>query len=156
MSPAAKRHAVAFASGLLFAVGLAVSGMTHPSKVLAFLDFAGDWDPSLAFVMGSGALVNLVFFQLVLRRGAPLLAPSFSLPPRTTVDVRLVAGSVLFGVGWGLGGFCPGPAILCVVTGAVPILAFVGAMLVAMAAHDVVDARLSSQPSASRSRAAAS
>ena len=155
MSGARVRHVVAFASGLLFAVGLAVSGMAHPSKVMAFLDVAGDWDPSLAFVMGGGVLVNLLFFRWVLRRGAPLRAPAFSLPAMTAVDARLVVGSAVFGVGWGLGGFCPGPAVLSVVTGAAPVLAFVAAMLVGMAGHDVVAARLA-QPSASRSRAAAS
>jgi uncharacterized membrane protein YedE/YeeE len=127
---------VAFLCGALFAVGLAVSGMTHPTKVLAFLDFAGDWDPSLAFVMGSGVLVNLVVFRFVLRRPAPLLAPSFSLPTRTAIDARLLGGAAIFGVGWGLGGFCPGPALVSVVGGAAPVVGFVLAMLVAMAACD--------------------
>jgi uncharacterized membrane protein YedE/YeeE len=132
-----KRLAVAYASGLLFALGLGVSGMTHPAKVLAFLDFTGDWDPSLALVMGGGVVVNLVFFQLGLRRGAPLLAPSFSLPSPTRVDAALVGGSALFGIGWGLGGFCPGPAIVSAVTGAAPVVAFVVAMLTSMAIFDV-------------------
>jgi uncharacterized protein len=127
---------VAYVAGLLFAVGLGISGMTHPAKVLGFLDFTGDWDPSLALVMGGGVLVNLVFFQLALRRGAPLLATSFSLPPRTRVDGALVGGSVLFGIGWGLGGFCPGPAIVSAVTGAAPVVAFVVAMLASMALFD--------------------
>jgi uncharacterized membrane protein YedE/YeeE len=136
-----KRLAVAFASGLIFAIGLGVSGMTHPSKVLAFLDFAGDWDPSLALVMGGGVLVNLVFFQLALRRGAPLMAPSFPKPPRDRLDAALVGGSALFGVGWGLGGFCPGPAIVSAVTGAAPVVAFVVAMLASMAIFDFVVTR---------------
>jgi len=135
-----KRLAVAYVSGLLFALGLGISGMTHPSKVLGFLDFggipAGTWDPSLALVMGGGVLVNLVFFQLVLRRGAPLLATSFSLPVQTRIDAALVGGSALFGVGWGLGGFCPGPALVSAVTGAAPVIAFVVAMLGSMAAFD--------------------
>ena len=131
-----KRLVVAYVSGVLFAMGLAISGMTHPSKVLAFLDFAGDWDPSLALVMGSGVLVNLVAFRLATRRGAPLLAPSFSLPAKTAVDVSLVGGAALFGVGWGLGGFCPGPAIVSVVTGATPVVAFVVAMLASMGVYD--------------------
>jgi uncharacterized membrane protein YedE/YeeE len=155
MSRTTRRHVVAFASGLLFAVGLAVSGMAHPSKVLAFLDFAGDWDPSLALVMGGGVLVNVLFFRLALKRGAPLLAPSFSLPSRSAIDTRLVVGAAIFGVGWGLGGFCPGPALVSVVTGGGSVVAFVGAMLLAMALHDAVAARLA-QPSAPRSRAAAS
>jgi uncharacterized membrane protein YedE/YeeE len=132
-----KRLAVAYASGLLFALGLGISGMTHPAKVLAFLDFTGDWDPSLALVMGGGVVVNLVFFHLALRRGAPLLAPSFSLPSPTRVDAALVGGSALFGIGWGLGGFCPGPAVVSAVTGAAPVVAFVVAMLASMAIFDV-------------------
>jgi len=139
-----KRLAVAFASGLIFAIGLGISGMTHPSKVLAFLDFAGDWDPSLALVMGGGVLVNLVFFQLALRRGAPLMAASFSVPPHARLDAALVGGSALFGVGWGLGGFCPGPAIVSAVTGAAPVVAFVVAMLATMALFDFSVARRSS------------
>lgn len=136
-----KQLVVAYVSGLLFAVGLAISGMTHPSKVLAFLDFAGDWDPSLALVMGSGVLVNFVFFRLATRRGAPLLTPSFSLPAKTAVDASLLGGAALFGVGWGLGGFCPGPAIVSVVTGATPVVAFVVAMLASMGAYDWLEAR---------------
>jgi uncharacterized membrane protein YedE/YeeE len=136
-----KRLAVAFVSGLLFAIGLGIAGMTHPAKVLGFLDFTGDWDPSLALVMGGGVLVNVVFFRLALRRGAPLLAPSFSLPPQARLDAALVGGSALFGVGWGLGGFCPGPAIVSAVTGAAPVIAFVVAMLGSMALFDFVIAR---------------
>lgn len=136
-----KRAAVAYASGLLFALGLGVSGMTRPSKVLGFLDVTGDWDPSLALVMGSGVLFNLVVFQLALRRGAPWLAPSFSLPPTSRVDAALVSGSALFGVGWGLGGFCPGPAIVSVVSGGAPVVAFVVAMLGSMAIFDLVVSR---------------
>lgn len=139
-----KRVAVAFVAGLLFAIGLGVSGMTHPAKVLGFLDLAGDWDPSLALVMGGGVLVNLAFFQLALRRGAPLLASSFSLPSVTRIDASLVGGSALFGVGWGLGGFCPGPAIVSAVTGAAPVVAFVVAMLASMAIFDFSFARRSS------------
>jgi uncharacterized protein len=131
-----KRLAVAYLTGLFFAVGLGISGMTHPSKVQAFLDFAGDWDPSLAFVMGAGVLVNLVFFQRALRRGRPLWASSFSLPHAKRVDLALVLGAAVFGVGWGLGGFCPGPALVSVVTGASPVVAFVVAMLAAMAVFD--------------------
>jgi uncharacterized protein len=133
------RLIVAYLCGLVFAVGLGVSGMTHPSKVLAFLDFTGDWDPSLALVMASGVLINLVFFRIATRRGAPLLASSFALPERTAVDASLVGGAALFGVGWGLGGFCPGPAIVSVVTGATPVVAFVVAMLLAMGVFDAME-----------------
>jgi uncharacterized membrane protein YedE/YeeE len=133
-----KRLAVAFACGVLFAIGLAISGMTHPTKVLAFLDFAGAWDPSLALVMGSGVLVNVLLFRVAFRRGAPLLAPAFALPDKRAIDARLVGGAAVFGVGWGLGGFCPGPAIVSVVGGAAPVIVFVVAMLVGMALHDRV------------------
>ncbi len=135
-----KRLAVAYVSGLLFAVGLGIAGMTHPTKVLAFLDFAGDWDPSLALVMGSGVLVNLVAYRWVTRRGAPLLDTRFSLPGKTVIDAPLVGGAAMFGVGWGLGGLCPGPALVSAVTGATPVVAFVVAMLVAMGVYEWMEA----------------
>ena len=131
-----KRLAVAFACGALFALGLAISGMTHPTKVLAFLDFTGAWDPSLALVMGGGVLVNVLLFRVALRRGTPLLGGAFALPDRRAIDARLVGGAALFGVGWGLGGFCPGPAIVSVAGGAAPVILFVVAMLVGIALHD--------------------
>jgi uncharacterized membrane protein YedE/YeeE len=137
-----KRLAVAYACGLVFAVGLGISGMTHPSKILAFLDFTGAWDPSLAVVMAAGLAVNFVVFRVAARRGAPLLARTFSLPPRTTVDARLVGGAALFGVGWGLGGFCPGPVLVSAVTGAASVVAFVVAMLASMALFDALDRRV--------------
>jgi uncharacterized membrane protein YedE/YeeE len=132
----AAKRIVPFASGVLFAVGLAVSGMTHPSKVLAFLDVAGDWDPSLALVIAGGVIVNAVFFRLALRRGAPLLASAFSLPVKRAVDGRLVLGAALFGVGWGIGGFCPGPAVVSLVTGGAPVVAFVAAMVATTVLYD--------------------
>jgi uncharacterized protein len=141
---------VAFLAGALFAVGLGVSGMTHPTKVLAFLDFAGDWDPSLAFVMGGGVLVNLAGFRWAARRGVPFLASSFSWPPAGNVDARLVLGSAVFGAGWGLGGFCPGPAIVSAVGAAAPVVAFVVAMLASMAIFDA-----SAAPASSSSKARA-
>lgn len=131
-----KRLVVAFACGILFAVGLAISGMTHPTKVLAFLDFAGHWDPSLAFVMGAGVLVNVILFRVAFRRGAPLLAPTFALPDARAIDARLLGGAAIFGVGWGLGGFCPGPAVVSLAGGAAPVAVFVVAMLAGMALHD--------------------
>ncbi len=133
------RLAVSYVSGVLFAVGLGISGMTHPSKILAFLDFTGAWDPSLALVMAGGLLVSFVFFRFAKRRGAPLLASAFSLPAATSVDASLVGGASLFGMGWGLGGFCPGPAVVSAVTGETPVLAFVGSMLLAMAVFDALD-----------------
>lgn len=132
-----KRLVAAFACGLLFAVGLGISGMTHPSKVLAFLDLTGDWDPSLAFVMGGGVLVNVVVFRVAGRMRAPLFASTFSLPTATELDAALLGGAAVFGVGWGLGGFCPGPAVVSAAGGASPVVAFVVAMLATMALWDV-------------------
>jgi hypothetical protein len=129
-----RRGLFAFAAGLLFAVGLGVSGMTHPTKVLDFLDVAGAWDPSLLCVMGAALGVNLVLFPRILRRRSPVLEPAFHLPEKRSVDLRLVLGAALFGVGWGAAGFCPGPAIVSVASGAFPALAFAAAMLAGMAA----------------------
>ena len=115
--------------------------MTHPSKVLAFLDVTGDWDPSLAFVMGGGVLVNFIVFRLALRRGAPILAPSFSLSSKRTIDAPLILGATIFGAGWGIGGFCPGPAVVSLAGGAAPVIAFVAAMVGAMLAYDAAERR---------------
>jgi hypothetical protein len=144
-----KRLIVAYVCGVIFAVGLGLSGMTHPLKVLAFLDVTGSWDPSLAFVMVSGIVVNFVLFRVALRRGAPLFAPTFALPTATRLDAALIGGAAVFGVGWGLGGFCPGPAIVSVVTCAPSVVAFVVAMLVGMAVFDVIKSRASSRSIAS-------
>jgi uncharacterized membrane protein YedE/YeeE len=133
-----KRLFVAYVCGVLFAIGLGISGMTHPSKVLGFLDFTGTWDPSLLFVMGGGVLVNFVAFRLALRRTSPWFARRFSLPAVAPIDASLVAGASIFGVGWGLGGFCPGPAVVSVVTGAAPVVAFVAAMVGAMLVFDTI------------------
>lgn len=123
---------VNLALGLLFGVGLIVSGMSNPAKVLNFLDLAGTFDPSLAFVMGGAVLVAFVGFRLVLARERPLLAPRFQLPTRTDIDTRLIVGPALFGIGWGLGGFCPGPAFTALSLAAPGTLAFVPAMLAGM------------------------
>ena len=101
----------ALGSGILFGLGLAVSHMVDPAKVLGFLDIAGNWDPSLAFVMGGALLVTVAAFPQVLRRGKPLQAATFATPAASAVDRRLVAGAATFGIGWGLVGLCPGPAI---------------------------------------------
>ena len=100
-----------FLAGLLFGIGLCVSGMIYPGKVLAFLDLGGAWDPSLAFVMGGAVAVTLVAFRIAARRGATLSGGPFHLPAANAIDARLIGGSVIFGVGWGLVGLCPGPAI---------------------------------------------
>lgn len=105
------RNVMALLSGLIFGLGLALSGMTDRHRVLGFLDVAGDWDPTLLFVMGGAVLVTLVTFRFVLRRPRPVLGSRFHLPSKQHVDGPLVAGAVLFGIGWGLAGFCPGPAL---------------------------------------------
>src|SRR3990167_8933169 len=125
-----KRELSALAAGTLFGAGLAAAGMTDPRKVLAFLDLLGDWDPTLVFVMGAAVAVTLLSFRFVLRRPAPLFDASFHLPTRRDIDYRLVVGSLLFGVGWGLFGYCPGPAIGGLVYAHAETFIFVGAMLV--------------------------
>lgn len=120
---------VSLLAGLLFGLGLVVSGMVNPAKVLNFLDIAGSWDPTLAFVMGGALLVTVPGFRLVLKREAPILDGRFHLPERNDIDLPLVIGAVLFGVGWGLGGFCPGPAVTAMVSGFPAVFAFVAAML---------------------------
>ncbi len=122
----------AFASGVLFAAGLGISGMTQPDKVIGFLDLSGDWDPALVFVMAGGMLTYMALFPLITRRAEPILTSIFSVPTRRELTPRLVGGGVLFGVGWGIAGFCPGPAMTSLVTGDTSVIAFVAAMAVGM------------------------
>jgi len=124
---------IALACGLIFGVGLAVSGMTDTARVIGFLDIFGDWVPDLGFVMGGAVLVTVIVFRFILRRGAPLLANSFSLPSKNTLDNRLLGGAAIFGVGWGLYGYCPGPAISALVYLNTETAIFVTAMLAGMA-----------------------
>lgn len=111
------RHLIIFLSGLLFSFGLIVSGMINPAKVIGFLDLFGRWDPSLAFVMAGAVFVTFVGFRFILKQERPRFASSFSIPTRTDIDTPLLVGPVLFGLGWGLVGLCPGPA-LAALTGA--------------------------------------
>lgn len=104
-------------TGLVFGAGIAVSGMMNPAKVLNFFDIAGTWDPSLAFVMGGALLVTFVGYRLVWRRASPLFGDRFQVPASTAIDARLLGGSALFGIGWGIAGFCPGAAIPALGTG---------------------------------------
>ena len=129
----------ALVSGLLFGLGLTVSGMINPAKVLGFLDVAGRWDPSLALVMVAAIPVAALGFAAGRGRQTPLYAPTFMGPAKSHVDVRLVSGAVVFGSGWGLAGFCPGPALASIGLGRWPVLVFVAAMLTGMAAFSVLN-----------------
>ena len=133
---AALRLLAALASGLIFGLGLALSGMLDPARVRGFLDVAGAWDPSLIFVLGGAVTISGLGYRLCRRRSGPVLETRFDLPIRRRVDAPLVAGAALFGIGWGLSGFCPGPAVAALSTGATPVLVFVAAMLAGMALHD--------------------
>ena len=123
---------VNLALGLLFGAGLVVSGMSDPAKVLNFLDLFGAWNPSLAFVMGGAVLVAFFGYRLVLARGEPIVGDHFHLPTRSEIDARIVAGPAIFGIGWGLAGFCPGPALTALGLGATGTLAFIPAMILGM------------------------
>jgi len=129
----------AFASGLVFGIGLLVCGLANPAKVLAFLDLAGAWDPSLLVVMGVGVCVAAVAFAVAQQRNATLLGQALHLPTARDIDRRLVLGSLAFGVGWGLAGLCPGPALVLLGTGHAQAAVFVLSMLAGMAAFEVVE-----------------
>ena len=134
-SPAWRTNAIALVSGLLFSVGLGVAGMTNPNKVLNFLDVFGEWDPSLAFVMLGAIAVYHVVFRVIGGDKAPKFGERFHWPTKTDIDRRLVLGSILFGVGWGTGGFCPGPAIVATTSFESPVLVFFAAMTIGMLAQ---------------------
>ncbi len=126
----------AFACGVVFALGLVLGGMTQPSKVVGFLDFTGAWDPSLALVMSCALATHAFLRRFVLARPRPIFSQSFPVPLRTDVDGRLLGGAAIFGVGWGLGGFCPGPALVALGAGMHAALVVVPAMLAGMLLHD--------------------
>ncbi len=135
------RILVALVAGLVFGAGLTISQMVNPAKVLAFLDIGaiakGGWDPSLAFVMGGALIVAAPAFLLIRQFGRPLLAGSLQIPTRRDIDGRLLAGAAIFGAGWGLVGFCPGPAVAALAFGLAKPLIFVAAMLAGMAIHEL-------------------
>ena len=135
------QRVIEFVLGLSFGLGLLVSGMTDPGKVQGFLDLAGAWDPSLAFVMGGGVMVGLVGFGLAKRKTISFSGAPFHWPEMTPIDRPLVLGSLMFGIGWGLAGFCPGPALVDMASGNDKALVFVLAMLVGMALFDRVKKR---------------
>jgi uncharacterized membrane protein YedE/YeeE len=129
----------AFAVGLVFGVGLIISGMTDPSKVIGFLDLAGAWDPSLAFVMGGAVLVGLAAFRFARTRTVSFLGGAMHLPTARHIDRELILGSVTFGIGWGLAGYCPGPALVALGAGQDKAVVFVIAMLAGMALYEAAD-----------------
>lgn len=128
------RVIAAFLSGLLFGIGLIVSQMSNPAKVIGFLNVAGDWDPSLALVMAGAVTVFGAAYLRIRKRSAPLLASAFSMPLRQSIDLSLVTGSLIFGVGWGLSGFCPGPAVVATAFGDWRVWVFLSAMIAGMLA----------------------
>jgi uncharacterized membrane protein YedE/YeeE len=136
-----KADLAAFAAGAIFAVGLALSGMTKPAKVVGFLDVAGAWDASLAFVMMGAIAVHAVAHRLIVRGGAPLFDDAFHLPTRKDFDRRLLAGAAVFGVGWGLGGYCPGPGIVAASSGALAAIVFLVGMTAGVVAENAVARR---------------
>ncbi len=123
------RILTAYIVGLVFGLGIAVSGMINPAKVLNFFDFAGSWDPSLIFVMGGALVTTFIGYRLVFGRSRPLLAQRFALPGSTRIDARLLGGAALFGIGWGIAGFCPGGALPALGTGRWEVFAFIGAVI---------------------------
>lgn len=128
---------IALLAGLLFGFGLILSGMTDPAKVLGFLDLTGSWDPSLAFVMGGALLVGSLAFPFVLKRPQSILGEALRLPSATQIDRPLVLGGLLFGVGWGLAGYCPGPALASLASGGIKPLLFCSAMLAGMVLYEL-------------------
>lgn len=126
------RLAIAVFCGLLFGAGMVVSDMINPERVLAFLDVAGAWDPSLAFVMGGALIPSSIAYMIRRRMDAPIAAETFQVPENRSIDLPLVGGGVVFGLGWGLVGLCPGPALAALTTGAWQVFVFVGAMLAGM------------------------
>ena len=124
------RPILGFIAGLTFGIGLIISGMADPAKVLNFLDIFGDWDPSLAFVMGGAFVTAFIGFRLVWRQSASAIGHAFDLPASTAIDAPLLTGAAIFGIGWGLGGFCPGPAWTALAMGSPGILVFLPAMLI--------------------------
>ena len=138
----------ALLAGATFGIGLILSGMANPAKVLGFLDLAGTWDPSLAFVMGGAILVGVFAFAFARKRTTSLLGLPMRMPTATGVDRRLVGGSLLFGVGWGIAGFCPGPALVALGMGEHKAVVFVAAMLAGMALFELWDRRIAARTAA--------
>ena len=146
------RIVLALVAGLVFGLGLLLSGMADPAKVLGFLDLAGTWDPSLAFVMAGAVGIATIGFALARRRTTSLLGETMQLPAKRAIDRRLIAGSLLFGAGWGLAGFCPGPAIVALGLGSGQAIVFVIAMLAGMGLFELIERRARAKVVAERER----
>jgi uncharacterized membrane protein YedE/YeeE len=125
-------------AGLVFGIGLILSGMTNPAKIIGFLDFTGKWDPSLLFVMLGAILVSFFAFRVAAKRASTVLGQPISIPTKKDLDVRLIAGSAIFGIGWGLAGYCPGPGLASIITGGLQPILFVIAMLIGMALYEAM------------------
>lgn len=136
------RLIISYLSGLIFGIGISISGMANPAKVLNFFDLAGAWDPSLAFVMGGALIVTFIGYRFVLKRPAPSLAESFQLPTRRDLDLPLIGGSAVFGIGWGIAGFCPGGALPALGTANANVFIFVAALLAGIILAKVLQATL--------------
>ncbi|MFK7958277.1 MAG: DUF6691 family protein [Lysobacterales bacterium] len=132
------RLILTYLTGLVFGVGIAISGMINPAKVINFFDFAGTWDPSLALVMGSALVVSFIGYRLVFMGSKPMLGDAFQIPARRRIDPPLIAGSVIFGIGWGISGFCPGGALPALGTGKKEVLMFVAALIAGIVAVKAV------------------
>jgi uncharacterized membrane protein YedE/YeeE len=128
--------------GLVFGVGISISGMANPAKVLNFFDVAGIWDPSLGFVMGGALIVTFIGYRYVLKRPTPMLSQTFYLPGRRDLDLPLIGGSAVFGIGWGIAGFCPGGALPALGTGSVDVWIFVTALLAGIVIANIIQAAL--------------
>lgn len=139
------RLIAALFAGLIFGLGLTISEMINPAKVLGFLELFGNWDPSLAFVMGGALIVTAIGYRLVWTRSRPIFADRFQVPGIRQIDTRLALGAVLFGIGWGLVGLCPGPAISALAFGGAPVFVFLGAMATGMGLYEGFD-RMTARP----------
>lgn len=138
MGTGTRQNLIATLSGVLFGMGLVISGMTDPRKVMNFLDLAGTWDPTLPFVLGGALAVSAPLFGLVLRQRAPWIGGKFQMPTRSDIDWRLLVGAAIFGSGWGLSGYCPGPALTSLASFSVSALLVVGALIVGVVLYDRV------------------
>ena len=140
-----KNIITSFAAGALFALGLGISGMTQPTKVVGFLDVFGNWDPSLLFVMMGAIAVHLVAYKLIHKRKSPLFSDTWHLPTKTDITPSLLVGSMIFGLGWGLGGYCPGPAVVAMASLDIRPIFFAGSMIAGMAACNILVNYLTNQ-----------